>query len=124
MSREEKKEGKGERRQKFSNFQLTWNKCNSDGEIEEEEESTQMTFMAIGDENVSSNNSTLENDDEYDENLESFVEKLHESSKDSYAKNKELNIKINALLCENSKLFQKIKIWRRRTLIWKKPRLM
>ena len=65
-----------------------------------------MAFMAIGDDEKSTCNSFLENDDEHDNDLELFVVKLHENLKDSYAKNKDLKIKINALLYENSKLFQ------------------
>ncbi|KAL3510113.1 hypothetical protein ACH5RR_029514 [Cinchona calisaya] len=41
-----KKEG---RKPRFNNFQITWDDCNSEGEVEEEMESAQMAFMAIGD---------------------------------------------------------------------------
>ena len=68
-----------------------------------------MAFMAMGDEKVSSNNSTFENDDECDDDLESFVEKLYENLIDTHTKNKELKIKINTLLSENSKFFEKTK---------------
>ena len=47
-----KKEEKVERKSRFNNFQITWNECNSDGEIEEEEKSVQMTSMAIGDDEI------------------------------------------------------------------------
>ena len=48
-----------------------------------------MTFMAMGDKKVSSNNSTFENDDECDYDLEFFVEKLYENLIDTHTKNKE-----------------------------------
>ena len=52
--------------------------------------------MIIGDDEVlSSYSSHDENDDNIDDDVEAFVIKLYESLKESYAKNKELKIKIN-----------------------------
>lgn len=100
-----KKEGRGERR-RFNNFQITWNDCNSDGEVEEEEETAQMAFMAIGNDEVTSSCSSMNKNECDDDDLEDFVVKLHDSLRDSYAKNKELKLKINALLSENARLVQ------------------
>ena len=52
-----KKEGKVERKSKFNNFQITWNDCNLNGDVEEEKESAQMIFMAIGDDEITTCNS-------------------------------------------------------------------
>ena len=60
--------------------------------------------MAIGHDEITSINSSLEKDDD---DLETFIMILLESLKEVYAKNKDLKIKINALLNENSKLFSR-----------------
>ena len=83
-----KEDGKVERKTKFNNFQITWNECNSDGEVEEEDEAAQMAFMAIGDNEVTSLHSQSESDDDDNDDLESFVEKLHNARKVSYHRNK------------------------------------
>ncbi|KAL3534602.1 hypothetical protein ACH5RR_003063 [Cinchona calisaya] len=78
------KKKKERRKPRFNNFQIAWDDCNSEGEVEEEMESAQMAFMAIGDEEVNSNyDSSDEND------LETFILKLPDSLKESYARNKE-----------------------------------
>ncbi|XP_071903977.1 uncharacterized protein [Coffea arabica] len=85
-----KKENKSERKPKFNNFQITWNDCNSEGEVEEEEESAQVAFMAIGDEAVTQCNSQTDSDSESDVDINSFLEKMHNSLKEFYVRNKEL----------------------------------
>ena len=69
-----KKKEKIEQKPKFNNFQIIWNDCNSDGEIEEEEESAQMTFMTIGDNEVGTCNSQLDSDEESDDDVNFFIE--------------------------------------------------
>ena len=81
------KKRKGERKPRFNNFQFTWNECNSDGEIEEEEESAQLAFMTIGDDEITTCNSQFNSDDETDDDLESFIKNLHDSLKESYVRN-------------------------------------
>ncbi|KAL3509732.1 hypothetical protein ACH5RR_029133 [Cinchona calisaya] len=73
-----KKEG---RKPRFNNFQIKWDDCNSEGEVEEETESAQMAFMGIVDDEVNSN---YDSNDEND--FEAFILKLHDSLKESYAK--------------------------------------
>ncbi|KAL3516452.1 hypothetical protein ACH5RR_023354 [Cinchona calisaya] len=46
------KKNKEGRKPRFNKFQITWDDCNSEGEVEEEMESAQMAFMAIGDDEV------------------------------------------------------------------------
>ena len=75
-----KKEGRTERKPRLNNFQITWNECNSEGEIEEEEETAQMAFMAFGDNEVTSNQHQSDSEED-DDDLESFVGKLHDSLK-------------------------------------------
>ena len=104
-----KKEGKPEQKQKFNNFQITWNDCNSDGDVEEEEESAHMAFTAIDDDEVTTCNSQPVSDDEFDDDIESFIERLHDSLKESYVRNKELKQKISFLLQDNVNLFQRNK---------------
>ena len=67
--------------------------------------------MAIGHDEITSINSSLEKDDD---DLETFIMILLESLKEVYAKNKDLKIKINALLNENSKLFHENKRLRKK----------
>ncbi|KAL3527709.1 hypothetical protein ACH5RR_012365 [Cinchona calisaya] len=94
-----KKEG---RKPRFNNFQIIWDDCNFEGEVEEEMESAQMAFMAIGDDEVNSNYDS--NDENGEDDLETFILKLHDNLKESYARNKELVKKSNDLLNANSKL--------------------
>ena len=101
-----KKEGKAEQKSKFNNFQITWNECNSFGDVNEVEESVQMTFMTIGNDEVTTCNSQLNSDNESDDDIESFIERLHDSLKESYTRNKELKQKISFLLQNNVNLFQ------------------
>ena len=103
------KDGKADRKPRFNNFQITWNECNSEGEVEEEEESAQMAFMAIGNNEVTSTHSQSESDNDEDDDLESFVEKLHNALKESYDKNKQLKQKMAFLIQENASLFQQNK---------------
>ncbi|KAL3514133.1 hypothetical protein ACH5RR_026850 [Cinchona calisaya] len=58
-----------------------------------------MAFMAYGNNEVSSIYDSCDDND-----VESFIFKMHECLKESYARNKELKIKVNALLSDNSKL--------------------
>ena len=104
-----KREGNVERKPRFNNFQITWNDCNSDGDVEEEEESAQMAFMAIGDDEVTTCNSQLDSDDETDADVNFFIKKLHDSLKESYATNKALKQKINFLIQNNANLFRQKK---------------
>ncbi|KAL3513390.1 hypothetical protein ACH5RR_026107 [Cinchona calisaya] len=101
------KRRKDSRKPHFNNFQITWDDCNSDGEVEEEYEEAQMAFMALGNNEVSSScdscDDSCDSDNDNDD-VESFIFKMHECLKESYAKNKELKIKINTLLSANSKL--------------------
>ena len=62
-----------------------------------------MALMAFGDNEVTTSyfsidKDDIDDDDDNDDNVEVFMLKLH----DSYAKNKELKIKLNTLLNENS----------------------
>ena len=100
-----KKEGKDERKSKFNNFQIAWNDCNSDGDVEEEEKSAQMVFMAIGDDEVTTCNSQPVSDDESDDDIASFIERLHDSLKESYIRNKELKQKISFFTSRQCKSF-------------------
>ena len=68
-----------------------------------------MAFMAIGDDEITTCNPQLVSDDETENDLESFIERLHDSLKESYAKNKELKQKISFLLQDNAHLFQEKK---------------
>ena len=77
-----KKEYKGEMKQHFTNYQLTWNECSSDGEIDEEFETTQMAFIALGDEQVTSNYNSCDDNDT--DNVESIMLRMHESLKGSF----------------------------------------
>ena len=96
----------------FNNFQITWNDCNSDGEIEEESEKDQMAFVAIRDDEISSNYSS---DDENDDNIEAFVVKLYDGLKESYAKKKkDLKITTNVLLKKNLNFFQQNKMLKKK----------
>ena len=104
-----KKENKIERKPKFNNFQITWNDCNSEGEVEEEEESAQVAFMAIRDEEVTQCISQTNSDSESDDDVNSFLEKMHNSLKESYVKNKELKQKISFLIQDNANLFRQNK---------------
>ena len=70
------------------------------------EESAQMTFMAIGDDGVITCNSQIDSDEESDDNVNSFIERLHNNLKDSYARNKKLKQKINFLIQDNASLFR------------------
>ena len=101
-----KKEGKVERKPKFNNFQITWNDCNSEGKFEKKEESVQMAFMAIGDDEVITCNFQIDSDGKSDDDVNSFIERLHSNLKDSYARNKELKQKINFLIQDNASLFR------------------
>ncbi|KAL3520312.1 hypothetical protein ACH5RR_018461 [Cinchona calisaya] len=99
------KRRKDSRKPHFNNFQITWDDCNSDGEVEEEYEEAQMAFLALGNNEVSSNCDSCDDScDNDNDDVESFIFKMHECLKASYAKNKELKIKINTLLSANSKL--------------------
>ncbi|KAL3500671.1 hypothetical protein ACH5RR_039764 [Cinchona calisaya] len=64
-----------------------------------------MAFMAFGNSEVSSSCDSCDDscDNDVDDD-ESFIFKMHECLKESYAKNKELKIKVNALLSAKSKL--------------------
>ena len=103
-----KKDNKGGRRQHFTNYQLTWNECNSDGELKEETETAQMAFMAIGDNQVTSSYNSCDENDDVDD-VESGMLRMHESLKESYANNKEFKEKIMNLIDENADMFQENK---------------
>ena len=68
-----------------------------------------MAFMAIGDDEVTTCNSQLNSDDESDEDVNSFIERLHDSLKESCARNKQLKQKINFLIQDNTNLFRQNK---------------
>ena len=104
-----KKEGKVKQKSKLNNFQITWNDCSSDGDVEEEEESAQMAFMNIGDDELTTCNSQPVSDDKSDDDIEFFIERLHNRLKESYARNKELKQKISFLFQDNANLFQQNK---------------
>lgn len=106
-----KKEVRGERRQIFNNFQLTLNDYNSDSEVEEKEETTQMAFIVIEDNKVTSSYSYFDKIkcENNGDDLEEFVIKLHDRLRDSYVKSKELKIKINPLLSEILDFFKRTK---------------
>ncbi|KAL3527750.1 hypothetical protein ACH5RR_012406 [Cinchona calisaya] len=95
------KKKKGSRKPHFNNFQITWDDCNSDGEVEKKYEEDQMAFMALGNNEVSCSYDSCDDDND---DIESFIFKMYKCLKESYAWNKELKIKINALLSANSKL--------------------
>lgn len=106
-SSEKKNEGRCEKIQRINNFQIMLNNCNLGGEVVEEEETAQMAFMSIGDNEVTSNQSSLDkNECDDNDDLEDFVFKLHDRTRELYAKNKELKIKINAMLNVNTRLVQ------------------
>lgn len=67
------KKRKGERKSRFNNFRFTWNECNSDGEIEEEEESAQLAFMTVGYDEVTTCNFQFDSNDETGDDLESSL---------------------------------------------------
>ncbi|KAL3533259.1 hypothetical protein ACH5RR_006780 [Cinchona calisaya] len=99
------KRRKDSRKPHLNNFQIIWDNCNSDGEVEEEYEETQIAFMALGNSEVSSSCDSCDDScDNDDDDVEAFIFKMHECLKELYAKNKELKIKVNALLSANSKL--------------------
>ncbi|KAL3515891.1 hypothetical protein ACH5RR_022793 [Cinchona calisaya] len=89
------KKNKEGRKPHFSNFQITRDDCNLNGEVEKEHETTQMTFMAIGDNQVSSSYDSCNDSCDYscdnDDNVESFIFKMYEYLKESYARNKSKN---------------------------------
>ena len=62
--------------------------------------------MAIGDDEVTTCNSQPDSDEESDDDVNSFIERLHSSLKDSYARNKELKQKINFLIQDNASLLR------------------
>ena len=46
--------------------------------------------MAIGDDEITTCNSQLDTDDEFDDDINSIMERLHNNLKESYVRNKEL----------------------------------
>ena len=68
-----------------------------------------MAFMAIGDEEVTTCNSLTDSDSESDDDVNSFLEKMHNSLKESYVRNKELKQKISFLIQDNANLYRQNK---------------
>lgn len=101
-----KKEGRWRKKAKIQQL------LNSNGEVEKEEETTQMAFMVFGDNEVTSSYLSLDKNGNDNDSL-----------KDSYAKNKELKIKINALLSEGSRHFQENKMLNKENDDFKKLRV-
>ena len=103
------KEGRSQRNNGLNKFQITWDDCNSDGDVEgEEEKSAQLALMAFGEDEVNSYHSSSDEDDKNND-MRTLMIRMHKRLKESYAKNKDLKIKINGLLEENSRLFQENK---------------
>ncbi|XP_027166085.1 DNA ligase 1-like [Coffea eugenioides] len=90
-----KKEEKIERKSKFNNFQITWNDCNSEGEVEEKEESAHMAFMAIGVDEITTCNSQFDSDDESDDDINSFMERLCGEDDDAGVQEEQKKLTIN-----------------------------
>ena len=65
--------------------------------------------MAIGDDEVTTCNSQLNSDDESDDDVNSFIKRLHDSLKEFYTRNKELKQTINFLIQNNANLFRQNK---------------
>ena len=68
-----------------------------------------MAFIAISDDEVTTYNTQLNSDDGSDDDVDvnSFIERLHDSLKEFYARNKEL--KLHFLIQNNANLFRQYK---------------